>query len=105
MKALEVNPGGLPIPTQGSFYYMMLPLFTSFFSPHNCEYRLAIYVWGLRFPKSVYALKIVCLHMYTFLWKEIMAANRGTVQVKRDNINVKAPSIQQGLWKCDWACM
>lgn len=43
--------------------------------------------------------------MYTFLWKEIMAANRGTVQVKRDNINVKAPSIQQGLWKCDWACM
>lgn len=34
--------------------------------------------------------------MYTLFWKEIKAAN-STVQVKGDNINEKAPSMQKGL--------
>lgn len=40
--------------------------------------------------------------MYTLFWKEIMATNRATVQVKEDNINEKAASMQQGLCKCGW---
>lgn len=31
-----------------------------------------------------------------------MASNRATVRVKRDKINEKVPSMQQGLCKCGW---
>lgn len=60
------------------------------------------HVCGLRFSKSVCALKTVCLCMYTLLWKEVMVTNRATLRVKGDNIHEKAPSMQQGLRKCDW---
>lgn len=51
----------------------------------------------IRFPKLVCAFKIVCLHVYTLLWKEIIAANRTTMQVKDE----EAPSMQQELQQCD----
>lgn len=35
--------------------------------------------------------------MYAPLWKELMATNMAAMRVKEDNINEKAPNIQQGL--------
>lgn len=67
-----------------------------FFFPHIIVTTDKKQVWDFKFPKSICAFKIVCLHMYTLFWKEIKAAN-STVQVKGDNINEKAPSMQKGL--------
>lgn len=72
------------------------------FFPHIIVTTDKKQVWDFKFPKSICAFKIVCLHTHALFWKELKAANRATVRVKGDNINEKAPSMQQGLCKCGW---